>query len=231
VVLKNYSKSCKTEIPTWIQAGLDAPDPFSRTYTMALQASAYLDQRKEPFIYLVDGGISDNLGLRTIIDRVMIQGGLRDTLAVSQREKTRRVAFIIVDAETEVRPRWGILGEIPGISAIVGASSTIMINKYNFETLDLLNRNIRSWQLESAAGQNPLDFYLIHLTFNALPEAGERDYFHSIPTALSLPAEQVDRIREVAARLLYSSPEFQRLIKDMKGRIVENIMEDREKQK
>jgi len=219
VILKNYSSNCKTSKPAWIQAALDAPDPCSRTYNMALRANAYLDQEKKPFMHLVDGGISDNLGLRAIIDRVMIQGGLRDTLETSRLEKTRRVAFIVVDAETEVKPSWGILGEIPGISAILGASSTILINKYNFETLDLLRRNIEAWKRESEAARNPIDFYLVHLTFNSLPEAAEQDYYHSIPTSLSLPAEQVDRIRAVAARLLYASAEFQRLVTDMKGRI------------
>lgn len=68
---------------------------------------------------------------------------------------------------------------------------------------------------------NPIDFYLIHLTFNSLPDAAERDYNHRIPTSLSLPEEQVDRIRNVAARILYSSAEFQRLAKDIRGRVLE----------
>lgn len=220
VILKNYSSNCRAEKPAWIQAALDAPDPYSRTYNMALRANAYLDPKKKPFMHLVDGGISDNLGLRAIIDRVMIRGGLRDALEMSRLEKTRRVAFIVVDAETEVTPSWGILGEIPGIGAILGASSTILINKYNFETLDLLRRNIESWKRESEAARNPIDFYLVHLTFNSLPEAVEQNYYHGIPTSLSLPVEQVDRIRAVAAKLLYSSAEFQRLVRDMEGRIV-----------
>jgi NTE family protein len=168
----------------------------------------------------VDGGISDNLGLRAIIDRIMIQGGMRDALATSQLEKTRRVAFVIVDAETEMKPRWGILGEIAGIGAIMDASSTILINKYNFETLDLLRRHIESWKGESEAAGHPVDFYLVHLAFNSLSEADERNYFQTIPTTLSLTAEQVDRIRAAAAKLLYSSPDFQRLVEDMRGKIV-----------
>ncbi|OPY84758.1 MAG: Patatin-like phospholipase [Smithella sp. PtaU1.Bin162] len=220
VVLKNYVESCKTEAPAWMQNALENPDPSSRTYHMAVRVSSYLDQRKKPFIYLVDGGISDNLGLRTIIDTVTLRGGLRDSLAKAERKGTRRIAFIIVDAETEEKASWGFLGEVPGIGAILGASSTIMINKYNFETLDLLHRSIRAWQIEEAESTSPLDFYLIHLNFNFLPEKAERDYFHGIPTTLTLPEDQVDRLRSVAAKLLYTSPDFQRLVHDMGGKIL-----------
>jgi NTE family protein len=94
-----------------------------------------------------------------------------------------------------------------------------MINKYNFETIDLLRRNVREWQAEGASHSLPLDFYIIHLTFNSLPEQTERDYFHGIPTTFSLPADQVDRLRDVAARLLYTSPDFQRLVADVGGKI------------
>jgi len=220
VVLKNYAESCKNETPAWLKESLDSPDLSSRTYYMAIRVNSYLDQEKKPFIYLVDGAISDNLGLRTIIDAVTVHGGLRDSLAISQRKRTRRIAFIIVDAETEEKPSWGLLGEVPGIGAILGISSTIMINKYNFETIDLLRRSIRAWQVEDAANTSPLDFYLIHLNFNLLPEKAERDYFHGIPTTLTLPEDQVDRLRSVAAKLLYTSPDFQRLIHDIGGIIL-----------
>lgn len=219
VVMKNYAGKCNTPIPAWISNALEKPDPTSRAYHMAIRANSFLDQKKKPYIYLADGGISDNLGLRAIIDRVMVSGGIRDVLTGAELKGVRRVAFIIVDAETQERPAWSILGDVPGVGAILGISSTVMVNKYNFETIDLLRRNVREWQVEGLSHSLPLDFYMIHLTFNSLPEQAERDYFHDIQTTFSLPAEQVDRLRDVAARLLYASPDFHRLVADMGGRI------------
>jgi len=225
VILRNYSKNCRREIPLWIQESLDNPDQSDRTYQMAVRANSYLDQNKTPYIFLVDGVISDNLGLRTIIDRVTAHGGMRDILAKSARKGVRRIAFIIVDAETKMKPSWSIMGNIPGIGAILDVSSTIMVNRYNFETIALLKRSVQDWQKESAAGNTPIDFYLIHVTFNSLPEKSEQEYFHSIPTSLSLSAYQVDRLRKVAAQLLYSSPEFKRLVHDVNGRITVPLAE------
>jgi len=220
VIIRNYAGSCGMKIPEWIPKALETPDPSSRTFQMAVTASTYLDQRKKPYIHLVDGGVSDNLGLRAIIDKVMMHGGIRDALAKSEIKGMRRIAFIIVDAETTDRPSWSIVGDVPGIGAIMEISSTVMVNKYNFETIDLLRRNIRDWQVEDEARLKPLDFYVIHVTFNSLPEKTDRDYFHGIPTTFSLPSDQVDRLREVAARLLAASPEFQRLFKDMGGNML-----------
>lgn len=219
VILKNYAGICSTKIPEWIPKAMEKPDLFSRTYHMAVRVSAFLDPNKRPYIPLVDGGISDNLGLRTIIDRTMVNGGIRDSLAEAKLNRIHRIAFIIVNAETEEEPSWGILGEVPGIGAILGNSSTIMVNKYNFETIDILRRNIQEWQNEYPLHSRRLDFYMIYLNFSALPDKAERDYFHGIPTTLSLPPEQVDRLRDVATKLLYASPDFQRLVADMGGRI------------
>lgn len=220
VILKNYARNCKTNVPSWMKEALKNPDPGSRTYHISASAISYLDQDKKPYLYLVDGGITDNLGLRTIIDIVSATGGLYDVVVKSEKKRARKIVFIIVDAEIKSEPSWSILGDIPGIGAILDISSTIMINQYNFETIDLLRRSVSDWHDEAVAIGNPVDFYVIHMTFNSLAEKAERDYFHNIPTSLSLSADQVDRLREVAAKLLYSSPEFQRLVRDTGGKII-----------
>jgi hypothetical protein len=113
----------------------------------------------------------------------MVSGGIREALDKSNISGIRRIAFIIVDAETTARPSWSIVGDIPGIGPVMELSSTVMVNKYNYETIDLLRRTIKDWQVEDEAKNKPLDFYIIHLAFNTLPEKTERDYFHSIPTS------------------------------------------------
>ena len=103
---------------------------------------------------------------------------------------------------------------------MVDSSSTIMINRNNFNTLDLLRRYVRDWSAEDvAAGRKPLDVYVVHLNFDSLPDLKEREYFNGIHTALSLPAEQVDKLRDVAGRLLYGNQDFKRLVNDIGGSV------------
>jgi NTE family protein len=104
----------------------------------------------------------------------------------------------------------------------LGASSGVMINKFNFETIELLTRYTQDWAHEDEVqGKKPIEFYIVHVTFDALPDKGEQEYFQSIPTSLKLPADQVDKLREVAGRLLYSDEKFQKLVTNLGGKIPE----------
>jgi NTE family protein len=97
-----------------------------------------------------------------------------------------------------------------------------MINKYNFETIDLLRRYAEEWTHEDeTTGKKQIEIYIIHVTFDSLSDKTEREYFQDIPTALTLPEEQVDKVRRVAGKLLYAQEPFTRLVKDLGGRILE----------
>ena len=222
IVLKNYAGQCDHKVPPWINDALAKPDPTSRVYYNAVMTKTYLDPETKPYIHLIDGGVSDNLGIRGIIDTIAAQGGIRDALKGGDLAKTRRVVFIIVDAQTQEKPRWRLLDEIPGLGAMLGASSTIMINKYNFETIDLLHRYAGEWaHVEEAVGRKPIEIYIVHVAFASLPDKAERESFQEIPTALTLPEEQVDKLREVAGRLLYAQQPFRKLVGDLGGKMPE----------
>jgi len=220
IILKNYAGQCDHRVPAWITEALAKPDPTSRVYYNAVMTKTYLEPDTKPYIHLIDGGVSDNLGIRGIMETIAAKGGIRDALKEGRLAKTRRVVFIIVDAQTQEKPRWRLVDEIPGLGAMLGASSTIMINKYNFETIDLLRRYAGEWTYEGeAAGKKPIEIYIIHVTFAALPDKAEREYFQEIPTALTLPAEQVDKLREVAGKLLYAQEPFNKLVTDLGGKM------------
>jgi NTE family protein len=222
IVLKNYAGQCSIKVPSWIEKALAKPDLSNRTYYNALRMNTYLNARNKPYVYLIDGGVSDNLGIRGILESLIARGGIRESLKNMGLEKTRRVAIVIVDAKTREKARWQIVDEVPGIGTILGVSSTIMINKYNFETIELLHHVARDWAYDDQMhGEKPIDYYIVHVAFDALPDEKERDYFNNIPTSFSLEEQQVDRLREVAARLLYTDRDFQRFVKDLGGRMPE----------
>lgn len=226
IVLKNYAGQCNFPVPLWISQALKKPELTNRIYHNAVRMNTYLNPEIKPYIYLVDGGVSDNLGIRGPLEAIIARGRIRNVLKEAGLEKTRRIAYIIVDAQTQEKPQWGLLGEIPGLGTTVGISSTIMINKYNFETVELLNRYAQDWTYEDEErGRRAIEFYIIHVTFDALPDKEEREYFHGIPTSLYLSADQVDKLREAAGRILYADENFQKLVRDLGGKITETRSE------
>jgi NTE family protein len=220
IVLKNYTGQCNCPVPPWITAALEKRDFKSRAYYKAVEMSNFLNLAEKPYIYLIDGGVSDNLGIKGPLESIIARGHVREFLKQQGMPNTQQVVVVIVDAQTKEQSEWGLYGKIPSLSLTLGASSGIMINKSNFETIELLHRYARDWKAEDEAqGKKPIEFYIIHVTFNNLPNKAEQEYFLDIPTSLQLPAVQVDKIREVAGRLLYTDSTFQILIKNLGGTI------------
>jgi NTE family protein len=222
VILKNYAGECAYKEPEWMTSALAKPDPTSRIYYKALMTKTYLDPETKPYIHLIDGGVSDNLGVRNIVETIAAMGGIRGIMEKQKITGDRKLVFIIVDAQTQESKRWRLVDKIPGLGAILGASSTIMINKYNFETIDLLRRYAEEWTREiDTDGKKNIEIYIVHVSFDSLPDKAEREYFQDIPTALTLPEKQVDKLRKVAGKLLYAQEPFTRLVKDLGGSMPE----------
>jgi hypothetical protein len=59
-------------------------------------------------------------------------------------------------------------------------------------------------------------FYPVVIGFDAIEDKDERGVFKNLPTTFKLPAGSVDRLRAVGAQLLTASPDYQRLLKDLK---------------
>ncbi len=221
ITLRNYGGTCGLTPPPWMVEALEERHTLSRTFVAASHFQTYLDSEKKPYVHLLDGGLSDNLALRGPLEVILGRGGLQETLRKLGRENIRRVVFIIVDAEKQLQTPFGLSQVGPGLLGIIGVTSNTMISSYNFETIELLHRYITQWSAESAAQVvgHPIEFYAIDIAFAALPDEEERDYFSSIPTSFNLSDEQVDRLIKVAAKLLYSSEEFQKLVTDLGGTI------------
>ena len=222
IVVKNYAGQCNYPVPPWITNSLDKRDFTDRVYFHAVEMNKFLNAEEKPYVYLIDGGVADNLGIKGPLESIISRGNFRDALKEMGLAKTRKVAIIIVDAQTKELKEWGLYGKIPGLTLTLGASSGIMVNKSNFETIELLHRYAQDWMYEDEAqGKKPIDFFIIHVTFHRLPDKAEQEYFLDIPTALELPVTQVDKLREVAGRLLYADSEFQRLLKNLGGKIID----------
>jgi NTE family protein len=222
IVLKNYARKCGYKEPAWVAKLLEERDITSNAFHAAMRVRTFRDPEKKPFIYLLDGGVADNLGIRGPLEIVAARAGMRGSFEEFGLHRTRHAAFIVVNAQTSTRTGSSLLGKIPGIGDIIGATSSIMVNSINNDTMELLRRNVREWSMEVKRRRSkdfPIDFYIIEVSFMALPDDEERSYFTTIPTKLSLPEETVDRLREVAGRLLYDSKDFQKLIQNLGGEI------------
>lgn len=221
ITLRNYAGECGYQSFPMLDRILGEKDASSRSYRLGEQLRSYLRWKDKPYVHLVDGGISDNLGVRGYLDYFASVQDLESLLQQGGLEQVTHIAFIVVNAETKEQTRyWSLLEEAPGYSNIRDVAFSAMISGYNFETLELLRRLVKDWSsFRESVGAKPIEFYAVDVGFQALSDSAERDAFQSLPTTFDLPAGTIDRLTTVAQRILYQSPEFRRLMRDLGGSI------------
>ncbi len=229
ITLRNYAGTCGFKIPERFEEILKDRTTSERQFYLANNIAPFLDSQKKPYIHLVDGGVADNLGLRAVLDRVIGRGSVWEVIKGTPRENVNKVVFIVVNAETQPDTKWDRSEGIPPIGAMMSAYSSIGIERYNQETIALLKESVKSWADEvrsqrckggtvsTAPGScGDIQFYVIDVRFDELKDETERMYFKRLPTAFKLTPEQVDKLRDVAHRLLVGSEEFQKLLGDLR---------------
>lgn len=223
ITLRNYAGQCGFEEESWMSTALGLSDFTSRSYRFAVQVQSYTDWKDKPYIHLVDGGISDNLGLRAYLDLFMTYPDVPSALKDRGLEHVKRIAFIIVNAEAKQSTRrWSLLEESPGLTDVGDVALTAMINNYTFESTALLRQMVKEWskfRQTDAPAASPLDYYVMEVNFHSLPNVKERAGFLDLPTSFNLPDQDVDRLCDAARRILHSNRDFQRLVRDLGGKL------------
>lgn len=216
IVLKSYAGTCGFPPPPWIAIALNHREESRRRLRQAQILESYLDPEQE-YVYLMDGGISDNLGVRFSFDRAVREGDLEQTLASAGLADVRQIVMIVVNAETEpeLTAREGRL--IPtGLMTLIRTVTGIQTRSTNFETLELVRSSFEEWVRElSKRRGHPVEFHLVDLYFDALSDPAERSYLRNLPTSFVLDDEAVDRLRAAGRKLLRSSPEMQAALEGM----------------
>src|SRR5208337_700312 len=215
ITIRNYAGTCGYKMPAGFEEVFKSRAITERQFYLANNIAVYFDSKKKPYIHLIDGGVSDNLGLRAILDRVIIRGSVWNAIKGTPREKVHKIVLIVVNAETETDSKFDRIRNIPPFGAMLSAYSSIAIERYNQETLALLKESVKSWTTEirmqrckgSAISTAPgscgdIKFYVAEVKFDALKDEAERRYFKRLPTSFKLSVEEVDKLREVASRLL-----------------------------
>ncbi len=229
ITVRNYAGTCGFKVPERFEEILKGRAISERQFYLANNILPFLDSQKKPYIHAVDGGVADNLGLRAVLDRVIARGSVWETIKGTPVENVRKAVFVVVNAETQPDTLWDRVEAVPPFGAMFSSYSSISIERYNEETIALLKESVKSWADEiktqrckggavsTAPGScGDIQFYVVEVKFDALKDEKERMYFKRLPTAFKLSPEEVDKLRDVAHRILVDSEEYQRFLRDLR---------------
>lgn len=217
ILIENY-RDCDFTRPDWlIKAESRARVNEDERLAEAVRSmDAYLDRNNPPYVTLIDGGITDNLGLRSLYREVQFMRDRQETYEqIHDKDKVKRLVIILVNASTNSESTIGTSRELPSRVKIVGALTDIPLHLYSTETKSLLKEKLEQWASELSTAKNPVASYFIELDFTDIQDPEERDFFNDIPTSFVLEKEQVDHLIELAGKLLRQNQNYQRLLKDL----------------
>jgi len=244
VTVNNYGGTCDYRIPTWVRQFTNSattPRPAARAIRRLRELSSYSDSVHRPFIHLVDGGVSDNLGLRGVLDILETFEALHSLGEATPLDDVRRIAIFVVNSRSSPRLTWDEAERAPGTVALLIRTTGVPIDAYSSDTVELLRDIQARWQAlrrirESSALSTDRDpalnevvnapdvgLYVVDVSFQALEDSEEAEYLNNLPTSFELPDEAVDRLRAAAGKIVLTSPEFQRLLKDAGARVAASL--------
>jgi NTE family protein len=210
VSLKNHS-GCNYSDSPHIQAARRHAEENPRFAIVLENLDSYLDKESRQYIHLVDGGITDNLGIRTLYNRLETAGvtvGTEHEIV----NPPRYIVAVIVDADTSRENSIDTSEKPLSNLEVVSAVTNTQIDRYSAESLSLLEVSLRDWAARLSTPQKPVTPFFITLDFEDLPSENARKLFNNMATSFSLPDNEVDSLIEAGNSLLENSAEFQAFV-------------------
>jgi NTE family protein len=223
ITLRNYSRPGATPPVRGVEEEDILTDRLKR---LVFELSIYSSFDGHGYVHLVDGGVSDNLGLRAMQEFTMLNGGLSGTLKAMNLANVDKIAVIVVDSSIHNKIAWSQSEAIPGTFSVLAGIGNSFLSRDNYETTELFRQSMRLWQLEMEArdrvrvaqGHSPrrIRFYDIGIDFSGVPGAQSRATLYQLPTGFSLPPQSIDLLRTSARQALKANAEYNRLLDDLR---------------
>lgn len=180
--------------------------------TQAELLLSYLDREKRPWLHLVDGGIADNLGLRSFYNRVSFAGGLETAFPEPKHPGGRQVLMILVNAIVKKTPEWALVSQNPSLVEVVGSVSSIQLARFDIDTIELVRKSFERWTRENSKPGHPVSFDFVEVSFDGMPDEARREKLNDVGTNFHISDEQVDLLIDASRQILRESPDFQTFI-------------------
>jgi NTE family protein len=230
ITIANHVERCGGRRPAFLRAAAQRDqvdqDPLSRSRFVRAGIEHYFDGRRARYAHLLDGGVSDNLALRGVINGLILLNNPA-TIRARLSNRVRRVLLISVDGQGQIDDSWAQRRTVTGLAQILNATTGTPMNQYNFETERLAREELH--QVAQAIGQvrcatartiegHPCDdvrSYFVRLGLGVIPDPERRRRLQLTPTSLTLPKETIDELIALGESQIRESPDLARFINEL----------------
>lgn len=194
--------------PDWVTNG-EKDQYLDRVDYRAALAYHVFSNKTNRYLHLLDGGLTDNLGLRPIYEGLKQDGS--PSVPLLQMANTNRIVNLLVivvnartgDKSTKIKQPDNVpIG--PLTLPVIGATSSIPMGTVTYDSVDLLTEFIDNWtqQQRRFPALPQMRIHAVEVTFDNIQDQHTRNFFKFLPTDFALPPGTVDCLVVEGRRLL-----------------------------
>jgi NTE family protein len=231
IVIQNYADKCQFEAPDWVSSA-DRPGAPAILRASAAAIQRYREKSDVKFVKLLDGGMTDNLGLSGFVLELAAATKPYEPLTPRQAVNLKRFLFIVVDSG---RPPGGDLAkdaDSPELMDLIQAVSDTAVDANVRAAYDAFVAEMEKWRerlIEYRCGLTPPDVVALRgstdgwdchdlslgvakVSFDQMREASVRARLEKIPTRFKLPKDDVDLLIASAGSLLRQNRNYKEFL-------------------
>ena len=215
ITLNNHAGFCHAESK---KAFLMQTQPGNRLLlnnfnAMQKRLARYQDSVEQPYLHLVDGGLTDNLGLASLLDMSNLLS-VRKLYAELKKSALRHVVVVSVNAQNERTSHIDKSADVPGVREVVNTVINVPIDKATESTVQYSQKFANQWNAYAKRQrETKIKVYFVNVSLKDLPEGQLKKDVLNIGTSFYLPESDVDKLREAAKILLMQSKEYHAALK------------------
>ena len=180
---------------------------------MQKRLAHYQDSVEQPYLHLVDGGLTDNLGLASLLDMSNLLS-IRKLYAELKKSALRHVVVVSVNAQNERTSHIDKSADVPGVREVVDTVINVPIDKATESTVQYSQKFANQWNAYAKRQRDAkIKVYFVNVSLKDLPEGQLKRDVLNIGTSFYLPESDVDKLREAAKILLMQSKEYHAALK------------------
>ncbi len=219
---------CDYRQPEWLTRALADPAASVRLKAYARSLRTYHDNPDIDYIKLLDGGLTDNIGITGFAMERAAAKTPHGPLSAAEAVKLKNFVFIVVDSSVETRGDWVKTLKGPKLPQMTAAVSNAGIRSSVRDEFDALTLSVELWRRQLVAWRcglpretvlqlrgtlagwdcRDVSFVVEDVTFEDFPPE-ERARLNAIETRLKLPADQVDLLISAGREAVQSNVRLQ----------------------
>ena len=210
ITLNNNGGHCQYTLPLQLVSDSEAGKKQLQTRKEFFERfQKYSNSKNRPYIHLIDGGLTDNLGMRSLLDMTEMYPEKILTNKILQNN-IRHIVVINVNAQNQVSSNLDKTAAVPGFRDVVSSIVNIPIDQNSQESLRRFRAFVDQWNKDKQT--DGINFSFVSINLKDLPPSQLRDKVLNIPTSFYLPPEDVDNLRTAAAELMKQSLDYRNLL-------------------